>query len=108
MPPYGGSIAQNVYYADADLCDADVDSSKGYPKREMENGKMKPWDPPFILMVDRGGCTFVKKVPLFLNSSSEIVIPYSHRSDVASILSQYLYLALFFRSGTLNAQEQLA
>ena len=62
MPPYGGSIAQNVYYADADLCGNDVDTSKGYPARTMENGVMKPWESPFILMVDRGGCTFVKKV----------------------------------------------
>lgn len=62
MPPYGGSIAQTVYYADSDLCSDTVDTSKGYPKRDMENGKMKPWESPFILMVDRGGCTFVKKV----------------------------------------------
>jgi len=26
------------------------------------NSKMKPWESPFILMVDRGGCTFVKQV----------------------------------------------
>jgi hypothetical protein len=62
MPPYGGSIAQNVYYADSDLCDDNVDPSGGYPKRDMANGKMKPWESPFILMMDRGGCTFVKKV----------------------------------------------
>jgi hypothetical protein len=62
MPPYGGSIAQNVYYADQDLCGSDVDTSKGFPARTMEKGVMKPWESPFILMVDRGGCTFVKKV----------------------------------------------
>ena len=63
MPPYGGSIAQNVYYADSDLCDADVNTRGGYPERE-EDGKkgMKPWQAPYILMVDRGGCTFVQKV----------------------------------------------
>jgi hypothetical protein len=62
MPPYGGSIAQQVYYADSDLCD-DVDPTKGYPQREKDSkGKQKPWESPFILMVDRGGCTFVKKV----------------------------------------------
>jgi hypothetical protein len=58
VPPYGGSIAQNVYYADSDLCDPNVDTTKGYPQRE----KNEPWISPFILMVDRGGCTFVKKV----------------------------------------------
>lgn len=65
VPPYGGSIAQNVYYADSDLCDQDVDTRSGYPERETEggkSGKMKPWQSPYILMVDRGGCTFVQKV----------------------------------------------
>jgi hypothetical protein len=57
-PPYGGSIAQNVYYADSDLCDPTVDTTKGYPQRENN----VPWIAPYILMVDRGGCTFVKKV----------------------------------------------
>lgn len=64
IPPYGGSIAQNVYYADDDLCDPNVDVTKGYPTREKdeETGLPKAWESPFILMVDRGGCTFVKKV----------------------------------------------
>eukprot|EP00536_Pseudo-nitzschia_multiseries_P002859 jgi/Psemu1/184447/e_gw1.39.9.1 len=63
IPPYGGSIAQNVYYAEDELCDPNVDTTKGYPRREKdENGKMPEWEAPFILMVDRGGCTFVKKV----------------------------------------------
>lgn len=63
IPPYGGKIAQNVYYADDDLC-SDVDATKGYPRREIdkETGKMAEWIAPYILMVDRGGCTFVKKV----------------------------------------------
>jgi hypothetical protein len=47
-----------VYYADSDLCDPNVDTTKGYPRRE----KGKSWEAPYILMVDRGGCTFVKKV----------------------------------------------
>ena len=63
VPPYGGSIAQNVYYADSDLCDAVVDTRGGYPQRDTDkDGKMKPWQSPYILMVDRGGCTFVQKV----------------------------------------------
>lgn len=68
MPPYGGSIAQNVYYAESTLCDADVDTTVGYPEREIDSKtkKMKPWPSPYILMVDRGDCTFVKKVSFSL------------------------------------------
>lgn len=63
VPSYGGSIAQNVYYADSDLCDPNVDVHKGYPTRPLdENGAMEPWKSPFILMIDRGTCTFVQKV----------------------------------------------
>ena len=80
MPPYGGSIEQNVYYADADLCDITMDYSRGgYPTRPVDDhsasgsgsaassgstsaGSMERWKSPFILMVDRGECTFVKKV----------------------------------------------
>mmetsp|Transcript_13321 Transcript_13321/g.32334 ORF Transcript_13321/g.32334 Transcript_13321/m.32334 type:complete len:557 (-) Transcript_13321:167-1837(-) len=67
IPPYGGSIAQNMYYANADLCDAQTtDTRGGYPIRakdgDAKDGKMLPWQSPYILMVDRGGCTFVQKV----------------------------------------------
>jgi hypothetical protein len=66
MPPYGGSIEQNLYYAKADLCDSNIDYSRGgYPSRPKDpeaSGKMLQWKAPFILVVDRGGCTFVKKV----------------------------------------------
>lgn len=63
IPAYGGSIAQNLYYADSNLCDPNVDATKGYPQREVgKDGKMEPWSTPFILMVDRGGCSFVQKV----------------------------------------------
>jgi hypothetical protein len=63
IPPFGGSIAQKVYYADSDLCDPTVDTRKGYPTRDKdETGKQAPWESPYILMVDRGGCTFVQKV----------------------------------------------
>mmetsp|Transcript_58551 Transcript_58551/g.143228 ORF Transcript_58551/g.143228 Transcript_58551/m.143228 type:complete len:524 (+) Transcript_58551:171-1742(+) len=64
LPPYGGSIEQNVYYADAKMCDTNDDYSRGgYPTRDNdESGSMAPWKAPFILMVDRGDCTFVKKV----------------------------------------------
>ncbi len=62
-PPMGGSISQNLYYADSDFCDRNVNTHIGYPQREIgENGLMLPWPSPFILMVDRGGCSFVQKV----------------------------------------------
>lgn len=64
LPPYGGSIAQTVYYADSNLCDSNEDYSRGgYPTRPTDStGSMAPWKAPFILMVDRGECTFVIKV----------------------------------------------
>lgn len=62
IPSYGGSIAQNVYYASQSLCD-EVNPRIGYPARDKDSsGKMAPWPTPFILLVDRGGCTFVTKV----------------------------------------------
>lgn len=62
-PPYGRSITQPLYYADSDLCDATVNDRKGYPTRPLDDsGQMEPWPAPFILMMDRGGCTFVQKV----------------------------------------------
>lgn len=64
IPSYGGGISQHVYYADSDLCEPNVDTHKGYPIRPLdaETKKMEPWPSPFILMVDRGTCTFVQKV----------------------------------------------
>jgi len=64
LPPYGGSIQQNVYYADSTMCDTNEDYNRGgYPTRENDDtGKMAPWKSPFILIIDRGDCTFVKKV----------------------------------------------
>lgn len=63
IPPYGGSITQFVYYADSDLCDPNVNTRGGFPLRgKNESGDMIPWPSPYILMVDRGGCTFVTKV----------------------------------------------
>lgn len=51
-----------LYYADSDLCDANVNTNAGFPIRDMDsNGKMKPWPSPYILMVDRGQCAFVQK-----------------------------------------------
>jgi hypothetical protein len=64
ITPYGGAITTNVYYANSTLCDSDVDKGIGYPEQEIDpkTNKMKPWPSPYILMVDRGVCTFVKKV----------------------------------------------
>lgn len=62
-PPYGKSLNQPLFYADDDLCDATVNKRKGYPIRPPdETGKMAPWPVPYILMMDRGGCSFVQKV----------------------------------------------
>lgn len=59
MLPYGGSIQQQVYYTENKLCSgSDIDVSKLKPKREGQS----TMDGPFILMVDRGDCTFVTKV----------------------------------------------
>jgi hypothetical protein len=46
------------------MCDSSIDYSRGgYPTREKDETKqMAHWRTPFILMVDRGDCTFVKKV----------------------------------------------
>jgi hypothetical protein len=61
ISPYGGSIVQNVYYTNSDLCEID-DMSGGFPAREKEGTRMKPYPSPFLLMMDRGHCTFVQKV----------------------------------------------
>ena len=72
---YGQSIILKVYYADSNLCDRNVDTQKGYPVRAKdENGQMLPWKSPFILMVDRGGCTFVQKVRNAQKSGAAAVI----------------------------------
>jgi hypothetical protein len=56
-------MTQYVYYANSDLCDPNVDTRGGYPERDRgKDDKMKPWQSPYILMVDRGGCTFGRKV----------------------------------------------
>jgi hypothetical protein len=63
IPPYGGSIQQQLYHADDTLCHNNVDKRKGYPERAKDkDGKQAPWESPFILLVDRGECTFVEKV----------------------------------------------
>ena len=60
------------------MCDSSVDYTVGgYPHREVVNkktGEMKPWKAPFILMVDRGDCTFVKKVRNAQRSGAAAVV----------------------------------
>jgi hypothetical protein len=52
-----------MYYSGTNLCEEKVDNRKGYPARDKDaSGEMEPWKSPFILMVDRGNCTFVQKV----------------------------------------------
>jgi len=70
VPPYGGRIIENVYYADDSMCSDKFDKAGGYPQRE--NGL--PWQTPFILMIDRGGCTFVEKVRIAQHAGAAAVI----------------------------------
>lgn len=102
-PPYGGSIAQQVYYADSQLCDAVVDTTKGYPEREKENGVMKPWPSPYILMVDRGECTFVQKVRTYVGFKFGLILVCGLLLVLRRIISQkeelahlVLYLVMYY------------
>mmetsp|Transcript_21507 Transcript_21507/g.46625 ORF Transcript_21507/g.46625 Transcript_21507/m.46625 type:complete len:550 (+) Transcript_21507:166-1815(+) len=56
IPPYGGSIQQQVIYTGDTFCGSELNKKKAYPHHKGE------WKTPFILMVDRGDCTFVQKV----------------------------------------------
>lgn len=60
VPPYGSSIQQQVLYVEGtDFCGAgnQLETGNVYPSRP------DPQDTtPFILLLDRGGCTFVQKV----------------------------------------------
>jgi len=65
VPPYGGSIQQIVHYAgDNNLCDGTLSSTSG----------SSGYNKPFILLVDRGGCTFVQKVRNGQHSGAAAVI----------------------------------
>ncbi|KAL7572550.1 hypothetical protein ACA910_000372 [Epithemia clementina (nom. ined.)] len=53
IPPYGGSIQQPLYYAGTNnLCDSSTTNKLD----------TTGWSSPFILLVDRGDCSFVQKV----------------------------------------------
>lgn len=66
--PYGKSINLPVYYATSNFCDSDTaDTSSWYP---MDFDK----EPRFILLVDRGGCTFVKKVRNGQRAGASVVL----------------------------------
>ena len=52
MVPYGGSIQQQVYYTTDKLCNSNTDPAV-HPNNLVS---------PFVLMLDRGDCTFVTKV----------------------------------------------
>mmetsp|Transcript_19015 Transcript_19015/g.25054 ORF Transcript_19015/g.25054 Transcript_19015/m.25054 type:complete len:514 (+) Transcript_19015:117-1658(+) len=56
QPKYGHSIALQVFYANSELCvDEDADPAKWVKVTDNPES-------PFILMVNRGNCTFVSKV----------------------------------------------
>ncbi|KAL9178375.1 hypothetical protein ACHAXT_000022 [Thalassiosira profunda] len=64
VPAYGDSVSERLYYAESTLCSFDAeDARRGYPLRNYDDeGKQLPWPSPFVLMLDRGECTFVTKV----------------------------------------------
>jgi len=63
FPPYGYAIEEKVYYMKSTMCDDDMDySRRGFPERaKNSDGEMEAMVPPFILMIDRGECSFVQK-----------------------------------------------
>ena len=52
--PYGSTLEMPVYYAGSELCNPAADTAGSMPA-------VAEWKPPFLLMVDRGTCTFVTK-----------------------------------------------
>jgi len=50
---YNRMITQKLYYSNSTLCSPDAVAGGGLPRGS--------WTPPYILMVDRGDCTFVTK-----------------------------------------------
>jgi len=62
VPPYGSKIEQQVYHANNTLCDGPLHVAVAPPGQ------------PFILMVDRGECPFVKKVRNAQHSGAMAVI----------------------------------
>jgi hypothetical protein len=76
LPLYGESISLPVYYTDSeDLCHGSaVKTDVGYPERPVDkNGTMPSW-PTCILMVDRGGCSFITKARNAMYNGAAVVI----------------------------------
>ena len=97
MPPFGGLIAQKVYYTESLLCDPNVDKHTGYPHRPLDsNGVMEQWEPPFILMVDRGNCTFVHKVQNAQHAGAAAVLVADTTCQCADL--ECLYACMLFMS----------
>ena len=70
LPTPRGRFISSVYYTDSDLCDPNVDKTIGYPQRSNN----APWPLPSILLVDRGGCSFVTKVRNAQHAGASAVI----------------------------------
>jgi hypothetical protein len=63
IPPYGGSIQEKLYYTTNNLCsNSNTGTLSGYPIEKDAQGNILPFQSPFILMIDRGDCSFVQKV----------------------------------------------
>ena len=65
IPPYGGSIQEKLYYTTDTLCSNNGNTGgtlSGYPIEKDSQENVIPFKSPYILMIDRGDCSFVQKV----------------------------------------------
>eukprot|EP00525_Craspedostauros_australis_P011365 CAMPEP_0198135420 /NCGR_PEP_ID=MMETSP1442-20131203/60582_1 /TAXON_ID= /ORGANISM="Craspedostauros australis, Strain CCMP3328" /LENGTH=552 /DNA_ID=CAMNT_0043796589 /DNA_START=719 /DNA_END=2377 /DNA_ORIENTATION=+ len=61
--PTIGSMEQPVYYTDDPMCDRSINrDARIWPSPDHDGHGSLPTRTSFILMVDRGGCSFVRKV----------------------------------------------
>jgi len=104
MPSYGGSIAQNLYYSQSTFCDGDNDPTKGVPTRDTDpkTNKMKPFPSPYILMLDRGDCTFVQKVRVVVVVNLKCIMGGCGCVIFRRVESYRVVRNLFYRSAKMN------
>lgn len=63
ISPYGGSIQEKLYYTTDTMCSSSSTGTlSGFPIEKDAQGNVIPFQSPFILMIDRGDCSFVQKV----------------------------------------------
>ena len=132
-PPYGGSIVQPLYYVDFDFCTTPLPLLSQQDKDDkttmtttmttttttttttMHFYPVPPFSlgTPFFLLINRGGCTFVKKVCFFFL----VVVCIAHRQHThththnsqnyfwfcATIFSVFVCLFLFWAVGDVKS-----